>query len=281
MFKILNTARYTEKAVFLAMDRVYDKEGNPHDEKTQLYVPNSYIIQLAKEHNKILFGASVHPYRPDWEQELNYCLDNRAVLCKWIPSSQLINPANETCIPFYKKLAQSNLPLLCHAGPEYAIPNSYLYSVAYNNPRCLRTALDVGVTIIIAHCATPYWGAIDVDYQDDFDELLRLFREADLKGWKLYADLSAICTPFRSPYIKQVQAEISSNRLIYASDYPIPISAIGYKNKQNYISLIGSIVRSALTNNQLDKNYLLIKEMGFGDGIFFNAAGLFKKIKYS
>jgi predicted TIM-barrel fold metal-dependent hydrolase len=280
MFEILDKSKYTGKGVFLALDKVYDKEGNPHDEKTHLYVPNRYIIQLASENSKVLFGASVHPYRSDWEDELDYCLMNKAVLCKWIPSAQLINPSKALCIPFYRKLALHNLPLLCHSGPEYSIPTSDPIYTVYNNPRYLRSALDNGVTVIIAHCATPYWGSLDVDYQDDFKDFLKLFHEADIRGWKIYADLSAVCTPFRSPYIEKVLGEIPSSRLIYASDYPIPISDICFKKSKKFFFWLGSLAKTMFMENLLDKNYMLIKQMGFDNNVFSNAAKLIRAIKY-
>ncbi len=57
---------------------------------TNLYVKNSTVAGLAAGNSRILFGASVHPYRMDWEDELDYCLANKAVLCKWLPSAQCI-----------------------------------------------------------------------------------------------------------------------------------------------------------------------------------------------
>lgn len=282
MFRVLNKSKFTDKAVFLALDMVYDEGGNSHlKDKTHLYVPNEYIVQLAQENSKVLFGASVHPYRPDWRDRLDYCLQQKAVLCKWLQSSQLINPANPKCIPFYQKLALHRLPLLCHGGPEYSVPTSDKSYAEYNNPKYLRTALDQGVTVIIAHCATPYFGAIDEDYQDDFEEFLKLFQEADAKGWNLFADLSAICTPFRSPYAEKIQAEIPANRLLYASDYPVPISELVFGKNMHFFSWAFSSLKMMFMKNLLDKNYLLIKRMGFDDKVFTNASNLFKNIQYS
>ena len=117
---------------------------------------------------------------------------NGAVLCKWIPSSQQIDVTNEKCFPVYDYLAEHNLPLLVHSGPEYSIPTSNESFIEFNNPKYLRPALDRGVTVIIAHCALPYFGALDTKYQDDMEEFYKLFEESKTKPWKLYADLSAL-----------------------------------------------------------------------------------------
>jgi len=284
ILKTVNKSKYVTKSVLLAMDETYDENGNVHQEWTHLCVPNTYIVSLAQENERVLFGASVHPYRNDWAEELDFCLENKAVLCKWIPSSQMINPAHNKCKPFYKKLADHQLPLLCHAGPEYAIPTSDADYNEFNNPKYLRKALDLGVTVIIAHCAMPYWGLLDVDYQDDFKEFLKLFEEADKNNWNLYADLSAICSPFRIGYIEEILKKsdtIPHQKLVFGSDYPIPLSELSYNKSVNFFSWLRFIFKVMLMKNPLDKNYLLIKEMGFDDCVFTNARELFSSIQYS
>lgn len=284
ILKVINKSKYTDKSVLLAFDQVYDENGTAHPEKTHLCVPNRYIADLAKNNNRILFGASVHPYRHNWTQELDYCLENKAVLCKWIPSSQMINPDHPKCIPFYKKLADHQLPLLCHAGSEYAIPTSDKAYEEYNNPKYLRTALDQGVTVIIAHCSMPYFGDFDEAYLDDFEDFLKLFEEAERNNWNLYADLSAICSPFRIKYIKKVKENVDiipHEKLLYGSDYPIPVSELCYNKSTNFFSWLKFLLKVAFMSNLLDKNYVLVKEMGFDECIFTNASHLFERIKYS
>ena len=284
LLKTINRSKLVDKVVMLAMDQVYDKSGTVHPESTHLHVPNNYVAQLAKENKRILFGASVHPYRSDWSEELDYCLENRAVLCKWIPSSQMIDLTHEKCLNFYKKLARHKLPLLCHAGPEYAIPTSSESYNKFNNPKYLRNALDEGVTVIVAHCAMPYWGLLDYDYQDDFEEFLRLFEEAERKGWNLYADLSAICTPFRIGYVREIKEKtknISHGRLLFGSDYPIPLSELCFTKRRWPYPWIKYVLQVLTMKNPLDKNYQLIKEMGFDEAIFTHANTLFSSIQYS
>ena len=61
---------------------------------------------------KMLFGASVHPYRKDAVAELERCVAAGAVLLKWLPITQGFNPADPRCFPFYEALAHHKLPLL-------------------------------------------------------------------------------------------------------------------------------------------------------------------------
>jgi len=280
---VINRSKYVDKSVLLALDQVYDENGNVHPEYTHLYVPNHYLSDLAKENSRVLFAASVHPYRNDWREELNFCLQNRAVLCKWIPSSQLINPEHPKCLPFYQKLAEHRLPLLCHAGPEYAIPTSDETYIEFNNPKYVRTALDQGVIVILAHCAMPYFGLLDVDYQDDFEEFLKLFEEAEKNNWNLYADLSAVCSPFRTRYIKIIKEnldKIPPSKLFFGSDYPVFLSELTYHKSTSFFSWLWFVLKVRLTKNPLDKNYLIIKGMEFDESIFSKAADLFANIQY-
>jgi hypothetical protein len=81
MFGVLNKSKFTDKAVFRALDMVYDEGGKSHlKDKTHLYVPNEYIVKLAQENSRVLFGASVHPYRPGCCDTLDYCLQQKSVL---------------------------------------------------------------------------------------------------------------------------------------------------------------------------------------------------------
>ncbi len=155
ILSVINRSTRVDKVVLLAMEKVYRPDGTPVDSETHLYVPDDYIIKLAKNNPRILLGSSVHPYRNDWKEELDKCIRNGAVLCKWIPSSQQIDVTDEKCFPMYDYLAEHNLPLLIHSGPEYSIPTSNNRFIEFNNPKYLRIPLDRGVTVIIAHCASP------------------------------------------------------------------------------------------------------------------------------
>jgi uncharacterized protein len=276
---VIHGSKCVDQSVVLAMDQTYETDGTLRKDKTHLYVPNRFVAGLAKEDPRILFGASVHPYRRDWEAELDFCLQNRAVLCKWIPSTQLIDPSGDQCLPFYRKLAAHNLPLLCHAGPEYAIPTSDKSFNRFNNPIHLRKALDLGVAVIIAHCSLPYFGEFDSGYLDDLQDFLGLFGEADARGWNLYADLSALTGAFRSGYVGKYIVGLPHRRLLFGSDYPIPLSEFSYNRKTPFWKWIGFVLKVMCMKNPLDKNYRLVREMGFDD-VFTNAGKLFDSIRY-
>ena len=276
----INTAEKIDYAVLLALDGVY-KNGKYIESESHLVTPNEYIIDIAKTNKRVLLGASVHPYRNKKERlnKTRRCIDNGAVLFKWIPSSQQIDPEDDRCIPFYEVLTRENVPLLCHTGGELAVPTSDFNANNFNDPRRLKKALDMGVKVIAAHCATPYLGAIMPADKGYFDELMEMLKVSEKKKWNLYADISAFCTPTRITYLKSINREItkgaiSPGRFLYGSDFPIPIMDINiFKSPLNLKELLEHIKEQG---NPLDNNYNVLKEFGIHDSIFINAWDVLK-----
>lgn len=284
LFRKLNRSKLVDQAVFLALDKVYDEQGHPHlEDLTHLYTSNRLISALAVEfretygRDRILLGASVHPFNPRWEEELDWCLDNQAVLIKWLPSSQMIDLSHPKCLPFYDKLAAHALPLLCHAGPEYSIPSSDEAFQEYNNPIHLIPALERGVTVILAHCSLPL--VKEIDGMRAYEEMVGLFSEADSKGWKLYADLSALLMITRSFLIKErVIDALPHNRLLMGSDYPIPISEAAYIKGRDFFKKLRIFWTALKLRNPLDKNAYVLGNMGFDPEVFHSASDIFSSI---
>jgi predicted TIM-barrel fold metal-dependent hydrolase len=282
LLRVINKSKRVDKCVLLALDQVYNEQGKVFDKngigkRTHLHVPNSYLANFAKAHDRVLFGASVHPYRSDWESELQYCIDNGAVLCKWIPSSQQIDLTHAKCEQFYEKLAANNLPLLCHVGPEGSIPPFDKTSQELNNPKHLKNALKAGVTVIAAHAALPLLPP-PLDSEEHYRELVALFKPPNPTSWKLYAELSAINLGTRSSYVPNIKNDIPQTQLMFGSDYPIPLLDI---SQDPHISLghwLKHFFQTVSIKNPLDKNFSLIENMNFDPSIFTNALKVLKLV---
>ena len=176
----LAKSKFVSKAVVLALDGVIDAKGQFDTNRTEVYVPDEFVAQMVARHTNLLFGASVNPYRPDALERLEWAKARGAVLVKWIPPIMEINPDDPKLIPFYKKMAALNLPLLCHTGKEGSFSRA---DAAFGDPEKLRLPLSLGVTVIAAHIAA---GA---NYHGERgpDRLARLMREYP----NLYTDISA------------------------------------------------------------------------------------------
>jgi len=116
----LGQSRHVGRAVVLALDGAVDERGNLDAARAEFYVPNEFVATLKASHTNLLFGASVNPYRPDALARLDRAAAEHAVLVKWLPSIQLIDPADERLAPFYRRMAELRLPLLIHTGAEHS-----------------------------------------------------------------------------------------------------------------------------------------------------------------
>ena len=131
-------ASVVNRGVLLAFDAAYQGNGSPDVQNTLMMTDNDFVADLAATHEKVLFGASIHPYRRDAVAELERLVERGACLVKWLPGAQNIRLNDARCLRFYDALAQHRIPLLCHTGQEHtlkAFPNSL------NDPRKLAPAL--------------------------------------------------------------------------------------------------------------------------------------------
>jgi predicted TIM-barrel fold metal-dependent hydrolase len=250
-----------DKAVVLAFDAVYDGEGRLDAPHTHLYVTNDYACELAASQPKLLFGASVHPYRKDAVAELERCISRGAVLLKWLPIVQDFNPADKRCFPFYDVLAHYRLPLLCHTGGERALPN---LSPQFADPALLEPALKRGVIVIAAHCGTRSRKR-ETDYLPTF---VRLAHEYEM----LYGDTSALNLPARNyAYNVILKDEIVRAKLVHGSDWPImalpPVHLIGLPET---ISLLLSEL------NWMRRDVLIKQKLGFDEAYWHRGATLLR-----
>ena len=212
-----------DAAVVLALDAVYDQDGNRDDANTHLFVENDYIAGLAKDNPRILFGASVHPYRRDAVKELERCIAAGAVLMKWLPLAQRFDPADQRCIALYEVLAHHKMPLLSHTGGEQMLVE---LDPSVRDPARLEVALKCGVTVIAAHCGTRSTFR-EPDYLPTF---CRMAREHE----RFYGDTAALLLPTRKyAFPKLLEDDSVRSKLVHGSDWPIipipPITLLGVR----------------------------------------------------
>jgi hypothetical protein len=78
----LAQSKFVSRAVLLALDGVVDAKGNLDTNRTEVFVPNEFVAQMAASHTNLLFGASVNPYRRDALARLEWAKAHGAVLVK-------------------------------------------------------------------------------------------------------------------------------------------------------------------------------------------------------
>ena len=139
-------------ALLFAFDWARDDAGAPLLDRSTFHVPDDYVAGLAQRYpERFTWAASIHPYDPSALDRLDAAAARGARAIKWLPSAQGIDPADARCDRFYAKLAALRIPLISHAGDEQAVHG---FGEHLGNPLRLRRALDAGVRVVIAHCAS-------------------------------------------------------------------------------------------------------------------------------
>ena len=214
------------RGALLAFDRHYGDDGLPRPERTELYVPNEYVFGLARDHPDLFVPAlSIHPYREDALAELERGAERGARLVKWLPNAMGIDPLDPRCEPFFERMSVLGLVLLSHAGVEKAVHAEEAQELG--NPLRLRAALDRGVRVVVAHCASLGEG-LDLDDPTgrkvpNFDLFLRLMAERRYEGL-VFGEISAITqvNRFAGVLDRLLERDDLFGRLVNGSDYPLP-----------------------------------------------------------
>jgi len=207
----VRASRLVDRAVVLALDGVIGPDGELDRSATEVYVPDDFVASQTARYDELLYGASVNPYRRDALARLEQAKARGAVLVKWLPAIQHVDPADPALVPYYRKLVELDLPLLTHAGQERSFTTS---RDELSDPARLRLPLEQGVRVIAAHVASTGRN----EGEDNVDRLLALMAEFD----NLVADISSLTQVNKLGYLDRVLLEPAlEGRLLYASDYPL------------------------------------------------------------
>jgi predicted TIM-barrel fold metal-dependent hydrolase len=244
----------------LAFDKHYNADGTVNLSKTNFYVPNQYVVDLARRYSDIFAPViSVHPQRSDALVELDKWAMAGIKYVKWLPNAMGIDPADQSAEPFYRRMKQHNMILLSHGGEEQAVEAAE--DQRLGNPLRLRKPLDMGVRVIVAHAAS--LGACEDDDNGGkktncFDLFLRLMDEPKYVGL-VFGEISAMLQFNRMPvpFATLLKRQDLHARLVDGSDYPLPaINALIHTRALASDGFITAEERTAL-NEIYDYNPLL------------------------
>jgi predicted TIM-barrel fold metal-dependent hydrolase len=213
------------KMMLFAFDWAHDESGTALPKRSAFYVPNDYARDFARHYpQQFEWVASIHPYRSDAIRALEKAKAEGARAVKWLPPAMGIDPGAERCDAFYRAMARLNLPLITHAGEEKAVHGAGRPELG--NPLRLRRALDAGVRVVIAHCASIGEDA-DLDRGGrsvpSFELFTRMMADPAYRD-HLFADISAITQRNRSLAVVRtiIERDDWHPRLLNGSDYPLP-----------------------------------------------------------
>lgn len=261
LVRLARASKQRGKYRILAFDKHYNANGTANLQKTNMYVPNRYVVELARRYPDIFLPViSIHPYRSDAVQELEQWAKAEVKYVKWLPNAMGMDPANPVIEPFYRKMKEHNMILLSHAGEEQAVEAEE--DQRLGNPLRLRKPLDMGVRVIIAHAAS--LGSCDdldkgsAQTANCFDLFLRLMDDRKYAGL-LFGEISAMLQFNRMPvpFATILKRQDLHARLVNGSDYPLPaINALIRTRSLARDGFITAAEREAL-NEIYDYNPLL------------------------
>jgi predicted TIM-barrel fold metal-dependent hydrolase len=206
----IKASRSIKAAVVLALDGVIGRDGELDLSQTETYVPNEFVAKESAKYSNLMFGASVNPYRHDAIQRLEDVARQGAVLIKWLPAIQHIDPSDERLTMYYEKLVELDLPLLTHAGGERSFTTA---NTALGDPERLRLPLSIGVKVIAAHAATTGQS----NGEDNMMRLIKMFGDYS----NLYADISSLTQANKLKYLPRLLKHDVHDRLVYGTDFPL------------------------------------------------------------
>ncbi|HEY1111669.1 MAG TPA: amidohydrolase family protein [Opitutaceae bacterium] len=257
-----------DAAVILAQDEPHTEGGEIIADTGSFYVPNDFVLGLARKHPQFLPAVSIHPARRDALGELERCLEGGAVMLKCLPNCQNIDWNNPRYTRFLERMAESGLILLAHTGSERTLP---VIAPELASPRVLTRALEIGVTCIAAHCGTGMM-VLDRDYFGDFVAMTRKYP-------RLYGDNSALAAcnfRTRPSAIRQLTTDSElAERILHGSDVPVPVTAA--------LAWAMGLVpwrtwrETAKVPNPVERDAQVKRAMGFGDATFTRLAALLRR----
>ncbi|MDO8542694.1 MAG: amidohydrolase family protein [Opitutaceae bacterium] len=256
-----------DAAVILAQDEPYRENGDVIADTGSFYVPNDFVLGLARAHPEFLPAVSIHPARRDALAELERCLAAGAVMLKCLPNCQNIDWNNPAYSRFLERMAESGLILLAHTGSERTLP---VIAPELATPRVLTRALEIGVTCIAAHSGTGLM-LLDPDYFDVFVEMAQRFP-------RLYGDNSALAScnfRLRPGALRRMLEPDLQSRILHGSDVPVTVTgalawAFGLISWREWRA-------SAAIPNPIERDAQLKRALGFEEATFTRLATLLRR----
>lgn len=213
------------KAMLFAFEWLHDENGKPQPEQSIFHIPDRYAANIAHKHPELFeWVASIHPYRADCIDALQQAKAEGARAIKWLPSAMGIDPLSKKCDRFYQQAAELGLPIISHTGRESAVQGG---NQDYANPLRLRRALDHGVKVALAHCATD-GDDVDLDKGEHGPrvksfELFSRMMDNTAHEKLLVGEISALALRNHEWALSPIlQRSDWHPRLINGSDYPLP-----------------------------------------------------------
>lgn len=190
-------------------------------------IPNERVAaHVALAPNRLLFFASVDPYKPGFMEELEKChQDLGAVGVKLAPLYQNVHPTDKRYYQIYRYCVKHGLPILFHAGTSFVSGTPLDYTRPINFE---KIAIDFpDLRMILAHLGHPWEG-----------ETIAVIR----RNKNVYADISALYyRPWQFYNSMRLVVEYGVHKkVLFGSDFPFTTTGGSITNVRNLNSVLGN-----------------------------------------
>lgn len=171
----------------------------------QYRVPNEFILEAMVEYPERFIGfCGVDPYDKNCVHEIEIFYKKGMKGVKIIPVFHFLYPDDEKYTPIYEKAQELGMPVLFHAGIDFASQTK----IKYSNPVFLDdVAVDFpDLKIVIAHFGWPW-----------INETVAVA----LKNENVYIDTSSLGKNTLSTLPWNLLERHLSDRILFGSDFPV------------------------------------------------------------
>jgi len=256
LVRLVDESTSLDYACLFALDGVYDAHGDFRPDRSHLYVPNEYAIQVAKRSPRLLPVVSINPQRKDALEELARW-GPEAVALKWLPPAQHFDPSDSRYADFRQLLAELELPVICHSGTEHTLPG---VAQRLGDPTLCEPLLKLGVPVVFAHCGTCTVFEPWANHVPAFGRLLATYDHA-------YGDTAGFCSLVRYRNVFRFSTDLFAGRILHGSDFPVPTSSVYFWKALG----LGGVRRLEGISNPLDKDAQIKRAAGMPAEVFTKA----------
>ncbi len=167
-------------------------------------VPNEFILNAVRKYPERFIGfCGVDPHDKNCVHEVEMFSEQGMKGLKIIPAFHFLYPNDKEYVPIYEKAQELDLPVLFHAGIDFA----FRTRIKYSNPIFLDdVAVDFpDLNIIIAHFAWPW-----------INETVAIA----LKNENVYIDTSALGRAALRSLPWNLLERYLSDKILFGSDFP-------------------------------------------------------------
>ncbi|MQA90733.1 MAG: amidohydrolase family protein [Gemmatimonas sp.] len=262
----LTGASELDFAVVLGFDGVYDESGQVDWSRSQMIVPPEWVFEACRRYSNLLPGPSINPFRRDAVDAFDAAIEGGAVLIKWLPIVQGFDPASPRIRPIYRRLADSGIPILVHAGTGEVTFRTVDSRVGGLDR--LLPALELGVRVIVAHGAAPIHFSREKSQVPTLRAMLGRYPN-------LWVDNSALASPSRFRHLPRFVADpLIRERSLHGSDFPVVADSFYYPGRLS----IPEIIRIQRERNGLQREVLIKRAIGFPDAALYRAASVLSNL---